>query len=81
MSKKRQRCAGINLENKFSIRQSLQTFIVIVSNNYSRISSEMGFTIEDGDDDLFIYTKFLLYTVLSDNFNDKSCRVRFLNEL
>jgi hypothetical protein len=41
----------------------------------------MGFTIEDGDDDLFIYTKFLLYTVLSDNFNDKSCRMRFLNEL
>jgi hypothetical protein len=80
MSKKRQRCAGVNLENKFRFRQSLQTFTVIVSNSYARISGEMSFTIEDGDD-LFIYTKFLLYTVLSDNFNDKSCRVRFLNEL
>jgi hypothetical protein len=80
MSKKRQRCAGVNLENKFPFRQSLQTFTVIVSNSYPRISGEMGFTIEDGDD-LFIYTKFLLYTVFSDNFNDKSCRVRFLNEL
>jgi hypothetical protein len=42
---KRQRCAVVNLENKF-FRQSLQTFTVIVS-NYPRISGKMGFIIEE----------------------------------
>jgi hypothetical protein len=41
MSKKRQRCAVVSLENNF--RQSLQTFTVIVSNNSLRISGKMDF--------------------------------------
>jgi hypothetical protein len=45
MSKKRQRCAVVNLENNF--RQSLQTFTVIVRYNYVRISGKMDFTIEE----------------------------------
>jgi hypothetical protein len=44
MSKKRQSCAGVNLETKFSISAK---FTVIESNNYSRISRIMGFIIED----------------------------------
>jgi hypothetical protein len=47
MSKKRQRCTGVNLENKFSISAKFTDVTVIVSNNYSRISGKMGFTIED----------------------------------
>jgi hypothetical protein len=31
----------------FRFRQSLRMFPVIVSNNYPRISSKMGFNIED----------------------------------
>jgi hypothetical protein len=44
MSKKRQRCAVVNLENNFSI--SAKFTDVIVSNNRLRKSSKMGFTIE-----------------------------------
>jgi hypothetical protein len=40
MSKKRQRCALVNIENNFSI---LAKFTDVVSNNYRRISD----TIED----------------------------------
>jgi hypothetical protein len=46
MSKTRQRCAVVKLEKK-KISQSSQTVTVIVSNNYSKISGKMGFTIED----------------------------------
>jgi hypothetical protein len=46
MSKKRQRFLVVNLENNFAILQHLQTFTGIVSNNYPRISSKTGFTIE-----------------------------------
>jgi hypothetical protein len=44
MSKKRQRCAVVDLENNFSISAQLT---VTVSNNYPRINSEMDFTIDD----------------------------------
>jgi hypothetical protein len=44
LSKKRQRCTVINLENNFSISAK---FTVIVSNNYPRISGKIGFTIEE----------------------------------
>jgi hypothetical protein len=50
MSKKRQRRAVVHLENNFSIPQSLQTFTVIVSNNYPRITGKTGFTIEDKEE-------------------------------
>jgi hypothetical protein len=37
----------LTLKKSFQFRQSLRTFAVIVSNNYPRISSKMGFTVED----------------------------------
>jgi hypothetical protein len=45
MSKKRQRCAVVSLENNF--RQILQMFTVIVSNNSLRISGKMDFITEE----------------------------------
>jgi hypothetical protein len=42
MSKKRQRCALVNLKNNFSISAK---FTPIVSNNYPKITGKMGFTI------------------------------------
>jgi hypothetical protein len=47
MSKKRQRCAVINLEKNFPISAKFTDFTVIVSNSYPRISGGRGFTIED----------------------------------
>jgi hypothetical protein len=44
MSKKRQRCAVINLENNLPISPK---FTDTVSNYYPRISGKMGFTVED----------------------------------
>jgi hypothetical protein len=46
-SKKRQRCAIVNLENNFSILEKLRTFTVIVSKNYPRISRKMRFITEE----------------------------------
>jgi hypothetical protein len=37
----------LTLKITFRFRQSLQTFAVIVSNSYPRISGKMGFTIEN----------------------------------
>jgi hypothetical protein len=48
MSKKRQRCVVVNLENNFSISaKCLPTFTVTVINNYPRISGKMDSTIKD----------------------------------
>jgi hypothetical protein len=51
MSKKRQQCAVINLQNNFStfFILSLETFTVIVSNNYPKISGKIGFVIENNN--------------------------------
>jgi hypothetical protein len=38
------RCAVVNLENNFSISAN---FTDVINNNYPRISSKMGLTIED----------------------------------
>jgi hypothetical protein len=46
MSKKRQPCAVINLENNLPISPKF-TDTVIVSKYYLRISGKMGFTIEN----------------------------------
>jgi hypothetical protein len=50
ISKKRQRCAVVNLENHFSISAKFTDVYcnyISNSNNYPRISGKMGFTIED----------------------------------
>jgi hypothetical protein len=43
------RCLLLTLKTTFRFRQTLQTFtiIIVINNNYPRISSKMGLTIED----------------------------------
>jgi hypothetical protein len=67
MSKKRQRCAVLTYKTAFRCRQSLQTFTVIVGNNYPRISGKMGFTIADMVHSFLFYTRvgyFIFFLML-----------------
>jgi hypothetical protein len=52
----------------FRFRQSLQTFIVILSNNYHKISGNMGSTIEDK---ALIIINILLYIIINNRFFDE----------
>jgi hypothetical protein len=73
MSKKRQRCAVVNLENNCSIPAKFTDVYstVIVSNNYPRTGDKMDFTIEE--------EAFLLECYSRNGATNKKSIIKFLD--